>query len=186
MSFVPSWFSTQSSFRPVYSPPMTAQLIDQLAAAPKMLANLVVEASDDALDLAPRDGRAARTILAHLRDCEFLEMRLAVERMLAEEVPSLEFIDSAAWEPVRNRTRDRKEWLLGDFALQRLASVGILRSLRPEDWEREGSLRGSGTFSLRTFVEGWVKHDAQHTRQLEVALGETLGEVLARRARMAE
>ncbi len=165
---------------------MTAQLIDQLAAAPKSLANLVVEASDEVLDRVPRDGWPARTILAHLRDCEFLEMRLAVERILAEEVPSLDFIDSAAWEPIRNRTRDRKEWLLGDFALQRLASIGILRSLRPEDWEREGSLRGSGTFSLRTFVEGWAQHDVDHTRQLEVALGETLGEALARRARMVE
>jgi hypothetical protein len=161
------------------------ELIDRLAATPKTLAHLVAEASDALLDAARAGQWSARTTLAHFRDDEYLCMRVALERMLAQDRPELHFIDGADWEPHRNRTRDRKEHLLGDFALHRQASLLILRSLRPEDWSRTGR-RGERTLTIEDLVRGWVRHDAEHVSQLEAALGETLGEVLARRARVGE
>jgi hypothetical protein len=158
------------------------ELIDRLAATPKTLAHLVAEASDALLDAAPAGQWSARTTLAHFRDDEYLCMRVALERMLAEDTPELHFIDGADWEPTRNRSRDRKEHLLGDFALHRQASLLILRSLRPEDWQRTGR-RGERTLTIEDLTRVWVRHDAEHVSQLEAALGETLADVLARRAR---
>ena len=164
---------------------MHDELIDQMATVPKTLAHLVAEASDARLD-ATHDGEwSSRTLLAHFRDDEYLCMRVALERMLAETQPTVHFIEGTDWEPSRNRTRDRKEVLLADFALQRQASISILRGLREEDWLRMG-VRGGHRFGIRQLVEGWIGHDRDHVAQLEAALGETIREVKARRARMAD
>lgn len=159
--------------------------INRLAATPGILAHLVAEASDTRLDVSPHGQWSVRTLLAHFRDDEYLCMRVALERMLAETTPTLRFIDGAEWEPTRRRTRDRKEWLLGDFALQRQASVALLRGLEPADWERRGE-RDGRELTVATLVDLWVRHDAEHIASLEAALGETLDEVKRRRARRDE
>jgi hypothetical protein len=156
--------------------------IDHLTATASALAHLVAEVPEARLDWSENGGGwSPRTILAHLRDDEYLCMRVGLERMLAEERPVIRSLEGLAWEPTRNRTRDRREFLLADFALQRQASLGILRSLRDEDWQRTGF--SSEEFTVAQFVIRWAGHDAQHIQQLEEALGETLGEALARRAR---
>ena len=159
------------------------ELIQQLAATPSALAHLAAEADDTRLDAAAPGDWSARTILAHLRDDEYLCLRAALTRILAEDSPALHFIDGADWEPGRNRTRDRKEWLLADFALQRQASLGILRMVRPGDLARSGFREGR-EFTLEQLIGVWVRHDREHVAQLERALGETLEDVRARRARM--
>lgn len=167
---------------PRYSVSMD-ELIARLAATPRALAHLVAEAPEERLDMAFAGGWSARTILAHFRDDEYLCMRVALERMLAEDNPALRFIEGAEWEPGRNRARDRKEWLLADFALQRQASLGILRGLRPADWSLRGRTEGGREFTVEQFVSSWAAHDAEHVAGLEAALGETLAEVIARRSR---
>lgn len=160
-------------------------LLTRLAQTPAALAHLVAEATDALLDEARPGEWSARTILAHFRDDEFLCSRVAVERMLAEVNPAVHFIDGADWEPGRNHSRDRKEHLLAGFALQRQASLAILQMLAPADWERTAT-RDGRSLTLRQLVQTWVNHDAEHLAQLEHAVGETLAEVKARRARMAE
>ncbi len=162
---------------------MTQERIDRLLATPKVLAHLVVEAGDAALDAEPAPGEwPARVILAHLRDDEFLCMRPALERALAEENPEIVLLDGAQWAARRNRTRDRKDHLLGDFALQRQASVAILRSLRDEDWARTLRHARYGEFTISRLTDIWLAHSGEHVAQIERALGTTLAEVQARRA----
>jgi hypothetical protein len=163
---------------------MSVDLIDRLAATPSALAHLVAEVSDEALDASGSGEWSARTLLAHFRDDEYLCMRVALERSLAEHDPLVSFIDGADWEPGRNRTRERKEHLLADFALQRQASLGILRLMRPEDWSRKAHT-AERAFTVTQFVTAWVNHDRDHVAQLERALGETLEAVRERRRRMA-
>lgn len=165
---------------------MDHEAIERLAATPKTLAHLVAEASEEALDRVQGTNWSARTILAHFRDDEYLCMRVAVERMLAEVRPNLTFIDGGEWEPERNRSRDRKDWLLADFALQRQASLAILRMMAPTDWHRVGVTTDGREITIERFVAAWVGHDAEHVAQLETALGETLGQVMERRSRPPE
>lgn len=162
---------------------MQHEALAQLAATPGTLAHLVAEADDAVLDAATAGQWSARTLLAHFRDDEYLCMRVALERMLAEIGPTLLFIEGAEWEPARRRSRDRKESLLGDFALQRQASIAILRAMEPTDWERTGTRIGQGAFTITALVEAWARHDAEHIASLEAVLGETLEQVKARRAR---
>jgi hypothetical protein len=158
------------------------ELLLRLAATPKALAQLVVEADDARLDAAIAGGWSGRTILAHLRDDEYLCMRPALERMLALESPDVHFIDGGDWEAGRNRARDRREVLLADFALQRQATLNVFDLLRPGDWARTARREDGTAFNVTQLLSGWVHHDAEHVAQLEAALGETLGDVLSRRA----
>lgn len=161
--------------------------IDQMAETPGTLAHLLADAADSVLDAQSSDGGwSARTVIAHLRDDEYLCMRVALERALAEKDPEVSFIDGAVWEPTRNRTRERRGWLLADFALHRKASVSILEAMRPEDWQRMMHTREGGTFTIHQLVDAWVRHDSEHIGQLEGLLGETVREVLARRAQMTD
>lgn len=157
-------------------------LIAELAATPSRLAHLVAELDDTALDAAEPGQWSPRIILAHLRDDEFLCMRAALERILAEDRPELRFIEGEDWAPRRNRARDRKEWLLADFALQRQASLGILRMLEPRDLARVG-LRNGEEVSIERLVRAWVRHTSEHLAELERLIGESAEDAKARRAR---
>ena len=157
-------------------------LIAELAATPSRLAHLVAELDDTALDAAEPGQWSPRIILAHLRDDEFLCMRAALERILAEDRPELRFIEGEDWSPRRNRARDRKEWLLADFALQRQASLGILRMLEPRDLARVGTREGQEV-SIERLVRAWVRHTSEHLAELERLIGESAEDAKARRAR---
>jgi hypothetical protein len=157
-------------------------LIEQLAATPSALAHLVAEADDAALDAAAPGQWSARTILAHFRDDEYLCTRVALERMLAEDQPELRFIDGADWEPRRNRERDRKEWLLADFALQRQASLGVLRLVSASQAQRTGR-RDGRDLTIDQLLGVWTRHDREHLTELERLIGETVDQARQRRAR---
>jgi hypothetical protein len=157
-------------------------VIARLAATPGALAHLLVDVAEERLDMAFSGDWSTRTILAHLRDGESLSMRLNLERILAEDTPAIRFLDPGTWEPGRNRSRDRKEWLLADFALQRQASLALLRALRPSDLARRARL-ADGEITLRDLAAEWIRRDAKHIARLEAAIGETLADALARRTR---
>lgn len=101
---------------------------------------------------------------------------MLLERMLGEDEPELTFLDSEQWQATRNTTRDDKRQMLGDFALQRQATMGILDGLRPEDWERKATVANGDSFTVERLVEGWLEHDQGHIGQMEEALGSTLAE----------
>ena len=169
---------------PVYNASMTpGTLIERLAATPGILANLLAESTDDQLDATTPGEWPARVVAAHLRDNEILVMRLRLERMLSEDGPVFPNFDEKAWAATRSLARDRKEQILADFALQRHASLNILRSLRPRDWRRAGRHEQYGAFTVTTWLARWAEHDAAHLAQLERCLGETFEAVRDRRAR---
>lgn len=160
--------------------------IEQLAETSTTLAQLLAEASEEVLDRAEQGGWSARTIAAHLRDDEAMVMRMRLVRLLTEDDPLLPDFDQEAWAAQRSTARDRKDHLLADFALQRQASLNLLRRITVPEWERSGRHEVNGRLTVADWVEHWAEHDAEHIRQLELALGETLGDVQARRAQMVE
>ncbi len=161
------------------------QAIAALARTPATLAHLVAEADDRRLDDLDREGWSARLLLAWFRDEEVLSLRPGLERMLAEPEPVLFVLERSAWLEGRHRTRDRKEHLLGDFALQRQATLGVLRTLEERQLERRG-LRAGSTLTVAEYVAWWAEHDRARIARLEAAVGETLAEVMERRRRMVE
>lgn len=153
--------------------PNTDHLIATLEATPRILAELVANSDDSAFDKAWPGEWSPRTVLAHLRDDEFLVTRMRVERMLAEERPMLMPFDETSWERTRYRDRDALEQLIDDFAEQRAASLAILRRLTPEQWQRPGYQPEYGELTVATWTEHWVEHDQTHINQIRAGLGLT-------------
>ncbi len=157
-------------------------MLKALHETPPIVAHLVAERDDRELDQARAGGWSARVIMAHLRDDEAMVMRMRLVRMLTEDNPLLPDFDENAWAANRNTGRDQKETLLGDFTLQRQASLNILRRLDEAHWGRQGRHEVNGAITVQSWVEHWVEHDREHITQLERALGDTMDAVLKRRA----
>ncbi len=147
-------------------------LVAILEATPSILEGIVTAGGDAQFDKAWLGEWTPRTVLAHLRDAEFLVMRLRVERLLSEERPMLMPFDEAAWTANRWTGRDALEELLADFREQRAASVQILRRLE-DQWEHPGYQPEMGEVTIRSWTEHWVEHDQEHINQLRAGLGLT-------------
>ncbi len=144
------------------------QLIAHLEATPSVLAGLTRDLTARELDFRPGPREwSIREILAHLVDDEMYVMRTRLERMIKEEVPVLAPHDEQRWYATRNMSRDDLAQLLDDFALQRAASLGILRMLREAEWQREGIQPEYGRFTAEEWLGHWVAHDRVHARQIE-------------------
>jgi hypothetical protein len=142
-----------------------------LAATPDRLRAAVAGATDEALDRPPAPGEwPARTVLAHLRDDEFMVIRLRIERIVVEDEPALVPFDEQAWAAARWRGADALEALLDGFALQRRATVAILERLDDASWRRLGRQPEIGTFDLHWWVEHALTHDEAHVAQAARAL----------------
>jgi hypothetical protein len=153
---------------------MAATLAENIAILEKThpaLVELVSGLDDTALDyrFAP-DEWTIREILAHLVDDEMYVMRLRLERIVKEDDPHLTPHDEKHWHAHRNTNRDKLSELLADFALQRAASLGIIKMLRPEDWTRTGLQPEYGHFTAETWLDTWANHDITHLEQIKVNL----------------
>lgn len=145
-------------------------LISSLASTPARLAETTASASDEQLDRAAPGEWSTRTVLAHLRDDEFMVMRLRLERMLVEEAPSLAPFDEKGWSDSRFRGRDGLDELLADFRVQRAASLGILQMMTDEQWRRTGFQPEYGEFDIHWWVQHCLEHDNDHVAQIRNTL----------------
>jgi hypothetical protein len=155
---------------PTMSTPRS-QLITTLEQTHPMLVRLTAGAADPALDFRPSaQDWSVREILAHLVDDEMYVMRTRMERIVKEDCPDLAPHDEQKWYANRNTTRDGLDELLADFALQRAASLGMLRMLREQDWARQGFQPEYGHFTAAVWLTHWVAHDTTHIEQIEANL----------------
>jgi|TARA_Y100000758_G_C16012302_1_gene408050 hypothetical protein len=145
------------------------EIIETMKKTPSKLAHLIAEAKDTQLDAADGDNWSARTVLAHLRDAEMYEFRLSVERLIAEDNPELYFLNPQKWESQRTFHRDLKEQILGDFALQRQASISLLQSLVQEQCLQQGTLNEE-EINVLTIVDWWNHHDIAHIEQIQKSI----------------
>jgi DinB superfamily len=144
------------------------ELITALEQTRPTLIRLTSSLSDFALDFRATPGEwSIREILAHLVDDEMYVMRTRLERIIKEDQPSLAPHNEKHWYANRNKTRDTLNELLNDFAVQRAASLGIIKMLREEDWTRQGYQPEYGLFTAQEWLTNWTAHDTTHLRQIQ-------------------
>jgi DinB superfamily len=113
------------------------------------------------------EGWNARQVLAHLADFELMAA-VRVRQVLSRERPQLatygqeEFTDRfSGLEPAAEA--------LERIAAVRRATLRVLESLTPEDWDRTGVHPERGEETLRRTMEMLVRHDRSHLEQLRRA-----------------
>jgi len=135
-------------------------------------AQAVVEALDRAtdaeLDRRPPSGDwCAREIVHHLADSESMAY-IRLRRLIAEDDPVIGAYDEPRW--ARRLHYDRPiDASLAVLGAVRQASLQLLLSLTPDEWQRSGTHSESGRYDVERWLAIYTEHGDQHADQIRRA-----------------
>lgn len=147
-------------------------LVNGLSASPLVLSRLSKDVSapqwDERLD---PDRFTLREALAHVGDWEAIWLS-RISRMRTESMPFLQNVDETELSKERNYGASDPLESLRRYREGRVRVLELLRSLRPEEWERKGDRERAGVVTLFQLAVIILGHDAYHLKQFAQALGE--------------
>ena len=142
-------------------------LIDDYLAGPQLLRQAVAGMSGEQLLARPIPGKwSTLEVICHLADFEIVGAD-RIKRVIAENEPTLLGGDEklfAARLAYHQRDAD-EELLLIETIRSQLAR--ILRTLKPEDFQRRGVHSEVGPLTLEAFVQRSTSHIPHHVRFIE-------------------
>lgn len=139
-------------------------MIDEYLAGPQTLRDAVAGMSEEELDATPIAGQwSTRQVICHLADFEPIYAD-RMKRVVAEDRPT--FFggdpDRFAARLAYARRDVENELLLIESVRRQMAA--ILRTLAPEDFQREGIHSEDGPVSLQTLLQRIIGHLPHHVR----------------------
>ncbi len=105
--------------------------------------------------------------LCHLRDIEIEGYETRINTILAESNPTLLDIDGARLAVERDYNQQIPTSALRDFSEARKRNVKVLRQLRAEQLDRQGSFEATGPVTIRRLLEMMHEHDEGHLSDLK-------------------
>jgi hypothetical protein len=109
--------------------------------------------------------------VCHVRDIEVFGYHARIGRMLSEDNPSLESLDSDALAARGNYDGADPQEALAAFRAARASTLELLRNVAPEQWKRRGTFAGYGPLTLRSLIHYLASHDSQHLACMDWLLG---------------
>jgi DinB family protein len=149
-------------------PPEDLQtLIDALTQTPKTVAGLVKDLSGPELRVknSPEEFSVVENV-CHLRDIEIEGYTARISKILRENNPLLPDIDGSRLAVEREYHSQNLSEALQAFAFARKQNTQTLRGLVTEQFDREGTLEGVGSVTIRGLLLMMRDHDADHVREL--------------------
>ncbi len=134
-----------------------ADLIGSCAATLDTIGLLLGDLGEEVAE-SPGDWTIAQ-ILNHLLDTESRYIG-RVRRMRREDRPAMRMMP----DPDYKKLSGLKAWT--QFYELRQRHLKLLRSLKPAEWRRSGTLTPVGKVSIATLVRHMAAHDAMHTAQI--------------------
>ena len=137
-------------------------LIDQFLDSPKLLRNAIAGMSQEELTARPIPGKwSTLEVICHLTDFEIVGAH-RIKLMIAENEPTLFGYDEKAFAArLAYDQRDAEEELLL-IELVRKHVARILRTLKPEDFQRRGFHSEDGIVTLEELVQRRIAHIHHH------------------------
>ncbi len=154
-------------------PPEDLQdLIDALTQTPETVAGLVKDLSGSDLRVknSPLEFSVVENV-CHLRDIEIEGYQARIGRILRENNPHLPDIDGSRLAVEREYHSQNLSEALRAFADARKQNTQTLRGLVTEQLDREGTLEGVGSVTIRGLLLMMRDHDADHVRELSSIRG---------------
>lgn len=108
----------------------------------------------------------------HVRDIEVDGYQRRIARILAEETPFLQSLDTDALARDRRYAESDAGDALAAFRAARARTLDLLASLQPGQWARPAIFEGYGPVTLRGLVHHLCSHDQQHLAGLQWLLGQ--------------
>jgi hypothetical protein len=145
-----------------------ARLMERYHSGIEALDEALAGITDAELDRPQPDGEwTAREVVHHLADSESMAY-IRLRRLIAEDNPEIQGYDEPEW--ARRLHYDRpigaSRAVVGAV---RAASLQLLRSLTPDEWERAGTHSESGAYSVAQWLEIYADHTRDHADQIRRA-----------------
>jgi DinB family protein len=145
-------------------------LLDRFRAGYAQVEAALAVITDAELDHpAPDGGWTARQVAHHLADSEATAY-IRLRRLIAEDDPFIQGYD----EPEYARRLHYDRPIASSLAVLRSvreASLSLLESLTPTEWERGGTHEESGAYSVDRWLEIYGNHSHEHAEQIRAARG---------------
>lgn len=120
------------------------------------------------LDRRPApDAWTAREIVHHLADSETMAAT-RLRRLVADDEPVIHGYDEPVWAERLHYDRPI-ETSISLVRAVRAASLDLLRSLTPAEWDRTGTHTESGPYSVDRWLEIYADHTHDHADQIRRA-----------------
>ena len=119
----------------------------------------------------PSEHFSALEQVCHLRDIETDGYHVRIRRLLEEQDPALESLDSYEMARRRRYSSAHVDVALAEFREARAATVARLRDLTPPDLARTGEFAEYGRLTLEALVHYLRSHDQQHLAGLQWLAG---------------
>ncbi len=124
--------------------------------------------TDEELDRVPRGrGWTARQVAHHIADSEAMAYT-RIRRLIADDDPQIAGYDEPSWAERLHYDRPIGEALAVMRAV-RAASLALLETLTPDEWERAGTHSESGPYSVDRWLEIYASHPHEHADQIRNA-----------------
>ena len=149
----------------------TSEIADAYAESTDLFDRLASAVPRELLDARGEGGWSARQVIHHVADSE-AQSYARLRRLLAEPSGSvIQGYDEAAWAtcPTLGYETLPVENSLTVFRAVRASSLDIIRRLTAGDLDRVGQHTESGAYSVRTWLDTYVGHPAEHASQLQRA-----------------
>ena len=134
-----------------------ADLIGSCEASLDTLGLLIGDMSEEVQDTG--GAWTIAQVLNHLLDTE-RRYYSRVRRMRKESKPQMRMMP----DPEYTRLNALRAW--SKFYELRQRHLRLLRSLQPDEWERDGSLAPIGDITIASLVRHMAAHDSMHTAQI--------------------
>ena len=143
-------------------------LIDRFRTGFDDVSDSLTGITPDELDRRPPGSDwSARQIAHHLADSETTAY-VRLRRLIAEDNPAIPDYDEEAF--ARRLHYDRPiEPSLAVLRAVREASLQLLESLTPEEWERSGTHSEAGPYSVDDWLRTYANHSHEHADQIRRA-----------------
>jgi hypothetical protein len=143
-------------------------LLDQYRTGFDAVVDALSGITPDELDRRPPSGEwTAREICHHMADSEATAY-IRLRRLIAEDNPTIVGYDSDEF--ARRLHYDRPiEPSLDVLRAVRTASLQLLESLTPAEWQRAGTHTESGPYSVEHWLALYANHPREHAEQIRRA-----------------
>ncbi|WP_162916719.1 DinB family protein [Dongia deserti] len=150
-----------------------AVIVATLGAMPAKVKDLASPISESRWRSRPASGAfSLLEHVCHLRDIDHDGYRLRLQRMLAEEQPSLPDIDGDELAKERDYQSQDPTAALAAFTATRLEIVARLAKLTAEERRRTGFMAGAKEVTVEGLAEAMMAHDSAHLDEMAELLSE--------------
>jgi hypothetical protein len=127
--------------------------------------------SEIELDTSNSGGWTPRQVIHHVADSE-AQSYARLRRLIAEPGTQIQGYDEAGWG--ENETLGYKDLPIAQslevFKAVRASSLEIIKRLKPAQLDNSGTHSESGEYTIKTWLETYIRHPLEHVAQLRSGL----------------